>query len=239
LCQSSENFSTTLTVKAIKPLNNLWKNDTGFIWMLLITVLTLITSQLTEGIIWESKFIARFGFFLFTLIVIKSSALSRSGKAIGYGIASLLLLIAIAIIQAEKPWLMLLYTITATGYMIFIIVLVVNQIFVAGAITVNKIFGGVATYILLGHLWASIYLTIYIIDPAAFLHGGELIQRDEALKHLSYFSFVTLTTIGYGDIIAVNAGARILVMMEGLMGQLVPAIFIAKLVSLQIEHSRK
>lgn len=220
-------------------MNNLWKNDTGFIWMLLITVLTLITSQLTEGIIWESKFIARFGFFLFTLIAIKSSALSRSGKAIGYGIAALLLLIAIAIIQAEKPWLMLLYTITATGYMIFIIVLVVNQIFVAGAITVNKIFGGVATYILLGHLWASIYLTIYIIDPAAFQHGGELIQRDEALKHLSYFSFITLTTIGYGDIIAVNAGARILVMMEGLMGQLVPAIFIAKLVSLQIEHSRK
>jgi len=223
----------------MKPIDNLWKNDTGFIWMLIITVLTLITSQLTEGIIWESKFIARFGFFLFTLIAIKSSALSRTGKLIGYGIASLLLLIAVAMIRSEIPWLILLYSITATGYMIFIIVLVVHQIFATGAITVNKILGGVATYILLGHLWASLYLTIYIIDPAAFLHGGELIQRDEVLKHLSYFSFVTLTTIGYGDIIAVSATARILAMMEGLMGQLVPAIFIAKLVSLQIEHSKK
>jgi hypothetical protein len=223
----------------MNPMNNIWKNDKGFIWMLAITILTLFTSQLTEGIIWESKFIARLGFFLFTLIAIKSSALSRTGKSIGYGIASLLLLIAVAMIRSEIPWLILLYSITATGYMIFIIVLVVHQIFATGAITVNKILGGVATYILIGHLWASLYLTIYIIDPAAFLHGGELIQRDEVLKHLSYFSFVTLTTIGYGDIIAVSATARILAMLEGLMGQLVPAIFIAKLVSLQIEHSKK
>ncbi len=180
----------------MKTITNLWKNDTGFIWMLIITVLTLISSQLTEGILWESKFIARFGFFLFTLIAIKSSALSGSGKAIGYGIASFLLLLALAMIRSEIPWLILLYTISATGYMIFIIVLVVNQIFASGAITVNKVLGGVATYILLGHLWASLYLTIYIIDPTSFQHGGELIKHGDVLKHLSYFSFVTLTTIG-------------------------------------------
>jgi len=223
----------------MKPITNFWKNDKGFIWMLVITVLTLITSQLTEGVISHSKFIARFGFFLFTLIAIRSSALSVTGKSIGYGIASSLLLIAIALIRTEIPWLILLYTIAATGYMIFIIVLVVNQIFAGGAITVNKIGGGIAVYILLGHLWASIYVTIFIIDPTAFQYGGVLIQPAEALKHLSYFSFVTLTTIGYGDITAVSSVARPLVIMEGLLGQLFPAIFIAKLVSLQIEHSRK
>ncbi len=223
----------------MNPTGNIWKNDKGFIWMLVITVLTIISSQLTEGIIWESKFIARFGFFLFTLIAIRSSALSSVGKSIGYGIASSLLVLAIAMIRTEIPWLILLYTIAATGYMIFIIVLVVNQIFAGGAITVNKIGGGIAVYILLGHLWASIYVTIYIIEPTAFQYGGELIQSDEALKHLSYFSFVTLTTIGYGDITAVSSVARPLVMMEGLLGQLFPAIFIAKLVSLQLEHSRK
>jgi Ion channel len=223
----------------MKPIANLWKNDTGFLWMLIITVLTLISSQLTEGIIWESKFIARFGFFLFTLIAIKSSALSGTGKAIGYGIASLLLLLALAMIRSEIPWLILLYAASATSYMVFIIVLVVNQIFAGGTITVNKIGGGVAAYILLGHLWASLYLTIYILHPASFQYGGELIQPHEALKHLSYFSFVTLTTIGYGDITAVSSAARTLAMLEGLLGQLFPAIFIAKLVSLQIEHSRK
>jgi voltage-gated potassium channel Kch len=123
--------------------------------------------------------------------------------------------------------------------MIFIIVLVVNQIFAGGLITVNKILGGVATYIIIGHLWATFYITIYIINPAAFQHGGELITHDEAVKHLSYFSFVTLTTIGYGDIIALDAISRTLAILEGLIGQLFPAIFIAKLVSLQIEDAKK
>ena len=120
-----------------------------------------------------------------------------------------------------------------------ILALVITQIFASGTFTINKIGGGIAAYILMGHLWASLYLTVYIVQPASFQHGGELIQEGEALKHLSYFSFVTLTTVGYGDIIAIGSLARILVMLEGLMGQLFPAIFIAKLVALQIEDSRK
>jgi Ion channel len=223
----------------MKPTSNIWKNDQGFIWMLVVTVLSLITTQLSEGIIWESKLIVRVGFFFFTILAVRASALSALGKSTGYAIATALLLIAITMIWSETSWLILLYTICSTGYMIFIIALVVNQIFTGATITVNKILGGVATYILIGHVWASLYVTIYIINPTSFLHGGELIEHGDALKHLSYFSFVTLTTIGYGDIIAAGTMARILAMLEGLIGQLFPAIFIAKLVSLQIEHSRK
>jgi hypothetical protein len=223
----------------MKPTGNLWKNDAGFIWMLVISVLILITSQLAEGIVWESKFIVRFGFFLFTVLAVKSSALPGKGKAIGYIIATSMLVMAIAMIRSENQWMVLLYSFIANGYMIYIIALVVNQIFAEGTITVYKIGGGVAAYILLGHLWASLYLTIYIIHPASFQQGGELIHSNEALKQLSYFSFVTLTTIGYGDIIAVSSLARILAILEGLLGQLFPAIFIAKLVSLQIEQSKK
>jgi voltage-gated potassium channel Kch len=122
--------------------------------------------------------------------------------------------------------------------MIFIITLVVNQIFTGEVITVYKIGGSVAVYIFLGLLWASIYLTIYIINPGSFQHSGEVIEKDEALKQLSYFSFVTLTTIGYGDIIAMDPVARVFVILEGLLGQLFPAIFIAKLVSLQIGRGK-
>ncbi len=223
----------------MKPAEDLWKNDVGFLWMLAITLLTLISTQLSSGVLLENKFILRLSFFLFTFIAIKSSALPSAGKILGYAIASVLLLLAIAIIWIESQWLILLYTVFTTGYMIFILALVITQIFASGTITVNKIGGGIAAYILMGHLWASLYLTIYIVQPDSFQHGGELIQEGEALKHLSYFSFVTLTTIGYGDIVAIGSLARILVMLEGLMGQLFPAIFIAKLVTLQIDHSRK
>lgn len=202
--------------------------------MLAISVLSLISTQITIGILWESKFIVRLGFFLFTVIAVKSSSLPSIGKLIGYIIASTLLLLAIGLIWAETQLLILLYTTIATGYMTYIIMLVVNQIFTGKSITVLKVGGSVAVYILLGQIWTSLYLTTYLLEPSSFLIGGEEIQYNEALKHLSYFSFVTLTTIGYGDIVAVNSVARLLAMMEGLLGQLFPAIFIAKLVSLQI-----
>jgi hypothetical protein len=224
----------------MKTSGNIWKNDQGFIWMLLIALLTLVSTQLDIGIFGESKLLIRLGFFLFTLLAIKSSSLSRTGKSVGYTIALLMLLSALAIIRSESRLLILVYSILSTGYMIFILWLVVSEIFANEVITANKIFGGIAAYIIIGHLWTSMYHTIYIIDSSAFQYAGDTIQTNgEALKHLSYFSFVTLTTIGYGDILAVSSEARILVMLEGLTGQLFPAIFIAKLVALQIEHSRK
>jgi len=219
--------------------NNIWENDKGFLWMLAITLVSLISTQITIGIIWENKFILRVGFFLFTLVAIKSSSLRNVGKLIGISIASTMLLLAIFMIWNENQLLTIVYTGLATGNLIYIIILVINEIFAGGEITVYKIGGSVAVYILLGQLWSLLYLTTYIIDPGAFTYGGSMIQIDDALKQLSYFSFVTLTTIGYGDIIAISPMARVLSMMEGLLGQLFPAIFIAKLVSLQLQSDKK
>ncbi|HPM29088.1 MAG TPA: potassium channel family protein [Chryseolinea sp.] len=219
-------------------IDNIWKNDKGFIWMLVIALLFLVGAQLTAGLIWETKILLRIFFFLFTIVAVKASSLPVKGKYIGYSISVVLLLLALATPNLENRWLIILYNIMATGYLIYIVVLIVNQIFAGGIVTLNKIIGGVAVYILLGHLWTSIYLTVYIIQPDSFLHSGGAIQDDEALKQLSYFSFITLTTVGYGDTLAVSSAARILVMMEGLLGQLFPAVFIAKLVSLQLEHSK-
>ncbi len=55
---------------------------------------------------------------------------------------------------------------------------------------------------------------------------------------LMYFSLTTLTTIGYGDIVPVNAAGRSLATMEGLIGQLYPAVLIGRLVSLQITSAQ-
>jgi hypothetical protein len=220
-------------------IDNLWTHDKGFIWMLAISIITLISTQLSGGILWESKLIMRAGFFFVTVIAIRTSSLSNFGKLLGYAIASAILLLAVAMIRTEAPNLNLIYTILVAGYMIYIITLVFRQIFTSRIITVYQIGGGVAAYILLGHIWASMFLALYIVQPDSFQYGGAVIQHDEALKQLSYFSFVTLTTIGYGDITASGPVARILVMIEGLVGQLFPAIFIAKLVSHQIEDARK
>src|SRR5215204_4014380 len=112
--------------------NNLWKDDKGFLWMLAISIFSLVSSQLSTGVIIESKFIGRMGFFLFTIIAIQSSSVRALGKSIGYTIASTLLCLALVMIWFETRVLILVYTVLATGYMIYIIALVVNQIFASG-----------------------------------------------------------------------------------------------------------
>ena len=219
--------------------SNFWANDKGFIWLLILMVATIISTQFSIGMAWAEIFIIRFSFFVFTLIAFASSAFSIRSKVFGYAVAFLLLAFSIFMVDSTNPTLIVLHTTLMTAYMIFIMALVVKQIFEGEKMTVYKIGGGIAAYILIGHIWTSLYMTTYLVYPTAFQTGNQPIPLEQALRQLSYFSFVTLTTIGFGDITAVAPFARALVILEGLLGQLFPAIFIAKLVSLQLEHSKK
>jgi len=216
----------------------IWSDDRGFIWLLVIMVLTIIVAQFSIGRMWAELLFVRFSFLLFTIIALASSVFAPAEKRIGYGIAILLFLFSAFLAEINTPAILFIHGVLITAYMSLIFVLVVKQIMRGGSITVRKILGGVAAYILLGHLWASVYVTIYQINPSAFQMNDDIISPHESLKQLSYFSFVSLTTIGYGDITAIAPIARAMVILEGLLGQLFPAIFIAKLVSLQIEHAK-
>jgi hypothetical protein len=101
--------------------------------------------------------------------------------------------------------------------------------------------GSVAAYLLLGLIWSMAYHLIAICIPEAFFVQGPFASSDlETLEsHLFYFSFVTLTTLGYGDIVAVHPVARMLVILEGVTGQLFPVILISRLVSLHVQSKQK
>lgn len=221
-------------------LKNFWKNDGGFIWLLGFTLLAIIMTQFSGGAtVWMELLLVRFSLFLFTVVVIASSILTLHQKRIGYMVASALMILAFILTRFSSQTLIIMYGICMSLYVIVILVLLVKQIFHGDKMTIQKIGGGVAAYILVGHLWTSLYLTIYNVNPSAFMNGGELIHPGQALRQLSYYSFVTLTTIGYGDITPMAPFSRTLAIFEGLIGQLFPAIFIAKLVSLQIQDAQK
>lgn len=107
-----------------------------------------------------------------------------------------------------------------------------KKVFGAGTVTRDRIGGAVALYMLVGLVWADAYQLVYTTVPAAFAgvstHDG-FVDRATWV----YFSFVSLTTIGYGDITPVARAARSLANLEALIGQLYPAIVLARLVSLQ------
>jgi hypothetical protein len=101
--------------------------------------------------------------------------------------------------------------------------------------------GAVAAYLLIGMIWSVAYYLVALWIPGAFSIQGPFASSDsESLQsQLFYFSFVTLTTLGYGDIVAVHPIVRMLVILEGVVGQLFPAILIARLVSLQVQSKKK
>jgi Ion channel len=103
-----------------------------------------------------------------------------------------------------------------------------------GPITTRRIEGAIAVYLLLGFTWAQAYELVSLWHPGAFAIAVE--GRDS--NPWTYYSFVTLTTMGYGDIMPVHPLARALAVLEALTGQLYLAILLARLVSLEIQSRR-
>ena len=129
----------------------------------------------------------------------------------------------------------------ALFFLVLLTALILGQAFREGPTTFHRITGAVAAYLMVGMIWSLAYYLITLRVPGAFNVQSSLASAEgESLQsHLFYFSFVTLTTIGYGDVVAVHPLARMLVILEGVVGQLFPAILIARLVSLQVQSKHK
>jgi hypothetical protein len=95
-------------------------------------------------------------------------------------------------------------------------------------VTQAHLYTTVNIYLLLGLLWATLYLAIDAFDPGAIQLGS---QPSDSQTELLYFSLITLSTVGYGDIVPLSGEARMLAALEGVTGVLYIAIAVAILVS--------
>lgn len=116
-------------------------------------------------------------------------------------------------------------------FLLLMIAIALRQVVTGLAIDRNRIIGSVGIYLLIGVLWAIVYRLLYMIAPASF---PGLAASEANLEDFIYFSFVTLTTLGYGDILPVTGVARSLAIFETISGQLYVAILIAGLVGAYI-----
>lgn len=105
--------------------------------------------------------------------------------------------------------------------------LILRDVLSCQQITADTIRGGICVYFLIGFFWALLYGIVVSFDPQAF---SQPLIEGESYRKVIYFSFVTLTTLGYGDIIPVSPLATMLTNLEAIIGQMYPAILIAILV---------
>jgi voltage-gated potassium channel Kch len=123
---------------------------------------------------------------------------------------------------------------------VFITAGILGRVFAPGPVTRHRVEGAVAVYLLVGMIFGVAYALIALTVPDAFnitglpANGWSRESFDAVMGAFGYFSFVTMTTVGYGDVTPVSQLAKQLAVVEGLIGQLYPAILLARLVSLQV-----
>jgi len=201
-------------------------------------------------------------FFSLLIFLFSAAVMSEFPGTIGQDIFSvvtiLMLLVSIKSLRTEKTWMWAVYTLVAffviltvlgkvfehelNVYLTLLILLVfftgsfslaAKQVLLVGDIDGNKIIGSLSLYMLLGLIWAVIYLLLLAMDPTAF-SGIETANWQQSFSRVAYYSFVTLTTLGYGDILPTNHLAEFFVYLEAIIGVFYMAIIVASLISLRL-----
>jgi voltage-gated potassium channel len=132
-------------------------------------------------------------------------------------------------------------------FLLYITIMILNQVLSARRVTLDTIAGAVCAYFLIGLAWAFVDRAMFVINPhsfafasASFGHIFEEHTRSEPqLMNFAYYSFATLTTTGFGDITPASGPSRTISVFEAIAGQFFIAVLIARLVSLEIVHSMR
>jgi hypothetical protein len=114
-----------------------------------------------------------------------------------------------------------------------------HAVYAPGRITYRRLQGAVVVYLSFAAIFASAYTLIWVLKPGAFAHLDIATPGDSEAAAMLYFSLTTLTTTGYGDIIAVDPFARSLANLESVIGVFYVAITVARLVTLELEDRRR
>lgn len=218
----------------IAHLRAYWWGERGLTALLLLLFLAIFLAPLFESFIGK----ALVGLF-FTMLLVSgiASVSSRLAPRVAAGLVAGAAIV-LSVLREYYPGkaLMSWWAFFSLFYFVLLTWVLLRQVFRDGEVTVVRVRGAVAAYILVGITFGFLYQLLELRLDTAFnlpaTAGGPGDYGHDS--HLLYFSFVTLTTVGYGDITAAHPVARMFVIIEALIGQLYPATLLARLVSLEI-----
>jgi hypothetical protein len=201
--------------------------------VLLIVMLFVIAPLQASGIFVFQAFELVFAVILIAGVFV----MSGSPTAVLAMVAALVMATVGAIFRLKAPSILDI-NLFAGAWLIMAIVMgfvVSRAVFAPGRVTYHHIMGAILLYLTIAVAFVALFTFVGSLIPKAF--SGMSIEDNPALaSNLIYFSFATLTTTGYGDIVPVHPIARSLCNLESIFGQLYPATLLARLVTLEIAH---
>ena len=149
----------------------------------------------------------------------------------------------LALLFIFNPTLELVGAMASCMFLAVTIVALMSRLFIVRSVTLDTISAAICAYLLMGVTFAYAFAVVELRRPgsfsAALLQGpaNNVAPLLSSFHSLLYYSFICLTTTGFGDISPISEGARSLSMMEAVFGQLFIATLIARLVSLEVAQS--
>jgi hypothetical protein len=127
------------------------------------------------------------------------------------------------------PWVRLTWGMSLIAYQSLIIAILVIFIIESKLVTIEVLFAAIAIYFMLAATFAMVYGAMEVVSPGSFISSS---GAEMTWQRLAYFSYVTITTLGYGDIVPIAPAAQSVSAMEASIGTLYIAILIGRFVSL-------
>lgn len=208
----------------------------NFSWLLAALLVFLLGVPLADDLVTLSGPVVKlFVFSCFLAIGVWS--LKGFGRFFSVGIALVIAGIILNVLAVYLPSAVFLYGSLATlfGFLLIAVFCTFKQVVLGTDISANRLVGAVCIYLLLGVIWAVAYSILEMTVTGSFQGFLPLEDREWDSEWL-YFSFVTMTTLGYGDISPVSATARALAYIEAVFGQFYIAILVAGLVGAHISR---
>jgi hypothetical protein len=236
-------FGSDLEVRSVKMTREQFRRLQERLRDPLLTALTIMMAVLMFVVapLQAVGFLAAHHFGIAFALLLVAAVFMVSGSAIA--VAAILLAIALVgvatTLRIQQPSILDIY-LDASAWLITGItlgVVVFRAVFAPGRVTLHRIVGAIQFYLDVALIFVALFCFVALTVPDAF---AGLKARDNLalVENLIYFSLMTLTSVGYGDITPLHPLARSLVGIEAIIGQLYPATLLARLVTLELEHRR-
>jgi hypothetical protein len=181
-----------------------------------------------------------FGFAFGAVLLAAVFVVSGSWLAVASTLVAIVLLAIVTVLRLRQPSTLDIF-LDATAWLITgltLAVVVGRAVFSTGKVTSHRVIGAVLLYLNIGVVFSALFTFAAVFAPNAFTGLGVLQDDLTVAANLIYFSFVTLSSVGYGDITPLHPVARSLANVEAIIGQLYPATLLARLVTLELEDRR-
>jgi len=211
-------------------------SDRRFFILLVLILLTIVLTPFLDQFIETRVLMDIFLTVLFFGIIFAIRS-KRSHLIIASILVLPLIISTWSIYFYDSTHLSLLTRIFGALFFAYAVIIILQIVVRSTEVTQETIFAAIVAYLLIALMWAFLYMTMELVIPGSFTRPEASIRAETI--HFEYFSFVTITTLGYGDITPLTDRASALVLLEALVGQIYLVVLVAWLVGMYVSRKAK